>query len=74
MIGLLIYLVIVLIVAAAVLGVVRALLALPGFNGLQPFAGLIYALIVLIAVLWVVSIFYGGIGVPVYAPRSLVRP
>ena len=62
MIDLLIWIVVVLIVAGAVLGVVRALLATPPFSGYQPYAGLIYALIVLIIVLICVSLFYSGPG------------
>lgn len=62
MISLLITLIVVLLVAAAVLGVVKALLALPPFANLQPYANVIYALIVLLVILIAVS--YLGYGPP----------
>jgi Mg2+/Co2+ transporter CorB len=60
MISLLIWLVCVLLIAGAVLGVVRAVLATPAAATFQPYAGVIYALVVLIVVLLIVSLFYGG--------------
>jgi hypothetical protein len=53
--NLIICLVIALIVAAAVLGVVRAVLALPPMANLAPYGGVIYALILLLMVLAVVG-------------------
>jgi len=61
MISLLICLIIALIVAAAVLMVVRALLALPGFAAFTPFGNVIYALVVLLIVLIVISYCFGGV-------------
>ena len=61
MIGLLIWLIVVLLVAGAILGVVRAVLATPVFSGMQPYANVVYALIVLLVVLIVVSMFYNGV-------------
>lgn len=60
MIGLIIWLIVVLLVMAAVLGVVRAVLALPIFANLQPYTNVIYALIVLLMVLLAVEMFSGG--------------
>jgi len=60
MIGLLIWLIVVLLVAGAVLGVVRAILSTPPFAAFQPYGNVIYALIVLVIVLIVVGAFYGG--------------
>ena len=71
MIALLIWFLVVIIVVAAVLGFVRALLALPPFANLQPYTNVIYALIVLIIVLIVVSMFYGGGNPGWYAPPRL---
>jgi len=59
MIGFLIWLIVVLLVAGAVLAVVRAALATPLFGWLAPYAGLVYALIVLLVVLVCVEAFYG---------------
>lgn len=70
LITLLIWLVAVVLVVAAVLGVVRALLALPMFAGMQPYTALIYALIVLIIVLIVVSMFVGGGSPSLRLPRG----
>lgn len=64
MISLLIWLILVLLVAGAVLGLVKAILALPLFANVQPYANVIYALVVLLVVLYVVDGFYhGGLGV-----------
>jgi hypothetical protein len=60
MIGLIICLIIALVVAAAVMGVVRALLALPAWAGFAPYGGVIYALIVLLVVLAVISYCFGA--------------
>ncbi len=60
MIGLLIWFLVVLIVAGAVLSVVRAALATPLLAWVAPYAGLIYALVVLLIVLLVVQAFYGS--------------
>lgn len=72
MIGFIIWLVIVLFVAAAVLGVVRALLALPIFQNLQPYVNVIYALIVLLMILIIVQMMYSGVPYDFYPHR--VRP
>jgi len=55
MISLVICLILALVVAAAVLFVVRAILSLPFFASVQPFANVIYALIVLLIVLVVIN-------------------
>lgn len=68
MISLLIWIVVAIVICAAVLGVVRALLATPLFAGLAPYGGLIYALVVLILVLICVQLFYGGL-----LPRPVLR-
>ena len=60
MVDLIICLIIALLIAAAVLGVVRTLLALPGFAGFAPYGAVIYALVVLLIVLLVVSYCFGG--------------
>lgn len=60
MIGLIIWLIVVLLVAGAILGVVRAVLATPLFRDFQPYTNVIYALLVLLVVLVIVSMFYGG--------------
>ncbi len=60
MIGLLIWLIVVLLIAAAVLGVVRALFALPPLASLAPYTGVIYALIVLVIVLIIADAILGG--------------
>ena len=70
MIALLIWFIVVIIVVAAVLGVVKAALALPPLADLQPYTSVIYALIVLLIVLVVVSMFYGG-NTGWYAPPRL---
>jgi len=57
--GLIIWLVLVLLVAAAVLGVVKAVLALKIMQPLAEYTGVVYALIVLLIVLMIVSAFYG---------------
>lgn len=55
MINLVICLVVALIIAAAVLGVVRAVLALPPMANFAPYGGVIYALILLLVVLIVIG-------------------
>lgn len=60
MIDLVICLIVALLVAAAVLGVVRALLVLPQMSTLAPYGGVIYALIVLLVVLVIVRYCFGG--------------
>jgi hypothetical protein len=60
LIGLLIWIIVVVIVGAAVLGVVRALLGTPLLAGLAPYGNLLEALIVLLIVLVALSLFYGG--------------
>jgi hypothetical protein len=69
MIGLIIWLIVVLLVAGAVLGVVRAVLATPLFAAVQPYGNVIYALIVLLLVLVIVQMFYGGAPWDVGLPR-----
>ncbi len=69
MIAALLWFVCVLMVAGAVLAVVRAALALPFFSGLEPFANLVYALIVLIFVIAVVDAFYGSNALGLPHPR-----
>jgi hypothetical protein len=59
MIGLVICLIIALVIGGAVMGVVRAVLALPGWAGFAPYGGVIYALIVLLCVLMVISYCFG---------------
>jgi len=61
MIALVIWLIIVLLVAGAVLGVVRAILSTPPFASFAPYSNVIYALFVLLAVLVIVSLFYNGV-------------
>ena len=53
--NLIICLIVALLVAAAVLGVVRAVLALPPMATLAPYGGVIYALILLLVVLAVID-------------------
>jgi hypothetical protein len=53
--SLIVCLIIALVVAAAVLGVVRAVLALPPMANLAPYGGVIYALILLLIVLAVID-------------------
>lgn len=60
LIELIIWLILVLLVAGAVLGVVRAVLSTPPFLNLQPYANVVYALIMLLVVLVIVSMFYSG--------------
>lgn len=60
MIGLILWLICVLLIAGAVLGVVKALLACQPFASFQPYANVVYALIVLLIVLVCVSAFYAG--------------
>lgn len=67
MIGFLIWLVCVLLIVAAVLGLLRAVLALPPFSGLAPYTGVVYALVVLIVVLIIVDAIYGGPNVGAWA-------
>ena len=55
--NLIVCLIIALVVAAAVLGVVRAVLALPPMANIAPYGGVIYALILLLIVLASHSIF-----------------
>lgn len=61
MINILLCLVVALVIAAAVLGVVRAALALEPLASVRPFGGLLYALIVLLIVLVVVQYCFGGL-------------
>jgi hypothetical protein len=61
MIPLVVCLIIAIIVAAALLGVVRAVLALPGSATFAPYGNVIYALIVLLVVLVVVQYCFGGL-------------
>ena len=58
--GLIICLLLALVVAAAVMGVVRAVLALPAWTGFAPYGGVIYALAVLLVVLAVIQFCFGG--------------
>ncbi len=60
MIGLLIWLIVVVLIAGAVLAVVRAVLATPLFASMQPYGHVVYALIVLVIVLIIVQMFYAG--------------
>jgi hypothetical protein len=60
MIELIIWLIVVLLVGAAILGVVRAVLALPPFETVRPYGNVVYALIVLLVILVAVSRFPGG--------------
>lgn len=60
MIELLICIIIAVIVAACVLGVVKAILALPPFVSLAPYGGVLYALVVLLVVLVAISYCYPG--------------
>lgn len=62
LIALLLWLIVVVLVAGAVLGVVRAILATPPFESIAPYGGVIYALIVLLVVLVAVSLVYYGYG------------
>ncbi len=62
LISLVICLIIALLITAAVLGVLRAVLALPPLSGLAPYGGVIYALVVLLAILIIVSYCFGGFG------------
>jgi hypothetical protein len=59
MIPLIICLIIALVVAGAVMGVVRAVLALPGSASFAPYGNVIYALIVLLVVLVIISYCFG---------------
>ena len=72
MISLLIWFLVIVIVAAAVLAVVRAALALPIFAGLAPYTNLVYALVVLLIILAVVQMFYGS--GPLTLPRVVRSP
>ena len=63
LIGLIVFLILALLVAGAFLAVVRAILATPPFAEFQPYAGVIYALVVLLVVLVIVGMIYNG-GVP----------
>lgn len=58
--GLIIWLVLMLIVVAAVLGLVKAVLALSVFAPFREYTGVIYALIVLLLALMIFSAVYGG--------------
>ena len=58
MISIVICLIIAIIVAAAFMGVVRAVLQLPAWGGLAPYGGVIYALIVLLVVLVVIQYLF----------------
>lgn len=62
MIGLVICLIVALVIAGAMMGVVRAVLALPGSAGFAPYGGVIYALIVLLVVLIVINYCFGWPG------------
>jgi hypothetical protein len=55
MIDVVVCLIIALLVAAALLGVVNAVLSLPPFSGFAPYSRVIYALIVLLIVLLVIQ-------------------
>jgi hypothetical protein len=59
MIGLVICLIVALVIGGAVMGVVRAVLAMPGSSAIAPYGGVIYALIVLLMVLLVISYCFG---------------
>ncbi len=61
MIDLLICLIIALLIAGAVLAVIRALLSVPQFSGFAPYGNVIYALAVLLVVLCVVEYCFGGL-------------
>jgi hypothetical protein len=58
MIGLLIWLIVVVLLAGAVLAVVRAVLATPLFATVQPYANVVYALAVLLILVIAVQQFY----------------
>lgn len=60
-IDLIICLIIALIIAGAVLAVVRELVRLEGWAWLRPYGGVIYALIVLLVVLVVIQFCFGGL-------------
>ncbi len=65
-----IWLICALLVIAAVLGLVKAVLALEPFASFQPYANVIYALIVLLCVLLIVQGLNGG-PVPLFGfPRA----
>ena len=69
MIGFLIWLIVVLIIAGAVLGVVRAALAIPSIAAaVAPFGGLIYALVILVIVLLLVGGYAGSPGLEFARP------
>lgn len=70
---LIIWLIFVLLIAAAVLGVAKAVLALRIFDSVREFTGVVYALIVLLVVLYIAASFYGG--APAFDPLfPRVRP
>lgn len=58
--GLIICLIVALLVSAAVLGVARAVLSLPPLANLAPYGSVVYALIVLLVVLAVISFCFPG--------------
>lgn len=64
MLGFIITLIVIVIIAAALLAVLRALLALPAMGFLAPYSNLIFALVVLLIVLWAVQGFYTGTAFP----------
>jgi hypothetical protein len=72
LIDLLIWLFIVLLVTGAFLALVRAILATPPFAEWQPYAAVLYALIVLIVVLVVVGAYSRG-GFPIIVSRGHIR-
>lgn len=59
MISLLFFLIAAIVVAGAVLAVVRAVLDLPLFASLKPYANVVYALVVLLIILIIVSMISG---------------
>jgi hypothetical protein len=65
MIDTLICLLVAIVVGAGVLGVVRAVLALPPMAGIKPYGGLFYAIAVLLIILLVVKFC-----LPQYMPRG----
>jgi hypothetical protein len=57
---LIIWLVVVLLVLAAFLGLIKAILSLPPFADLQPYTGVIYALIVFLCVCYIAAAVMGA--------------
>lgn len=68
MIPLIIWLICVLLVAGAVLALVRAILALPFMADLAPYGGVIYALVVLLIVLVIVGGLTGNLSLGPVGP------